>query len=105
LDRLSEPEQADIDHVFALLRTHGRTSLPKGISAPTLARVIETVRGSEADATAVDVAERAGISRGTARRYLEYLAGTGAVELSLRYGATGRPEHLYRWAGTVSTAR
>jgi two-component system CitB family response regulator len=105
LERLSEPEQADIDHVFSLLRTHGRTSLPKGISGPTLARVIRTMRGAGRETTAVDVAERAGISRGTARRYLEYLAGTGAVELSLRYGSTGRPEHLYRWAGTVSTAR
>jgi response regulator of citrate/malate metabolism len=104
LERLSEPEQADIDHVFSLLRTHGRTSLPKGISAPTLARVIDVVRAAEGEATAVDVAERAGISRGTARRYLEYLAATGAVELSLRYGTTGRPEHLYRWAGTVSAA-
>jgi response regulator of citrate/malate metabolism len=104
LERLSEPEQADIDHVFALLRTHGRASLPKGISAPTLARVIEALRAAEGDATAVGVSERAGISRGTARRYLEYLAATGAVELSLRYGVTGRPEHLYRWAGTVGAA-
>jgi response regulator of citrate/malate metabolism len=104
LDRLSEPEQADIDHVFALLRSHGRHSLPKGISAPTLARVVDAVRDAPRDTTAVDVAERAGISRGTARRYLEYLAATGAVELSLRYGVTGRPEHLYRWAGTVGAA-
>jgi len=104
LERLSEPEQADIDHVFALLRSHGRTSLPKGISAPTLARVIDAVRAAAGEATAVGVAGRAGISRGTARRYLEYLAATGAVELSLRYGVTGRPEHLYRWAGTVDAA-
>jgi len=104
LDRLSEPEQADIDHVFSLLRSHGRTSLPKGISALTLARVVEALRAGDEEATAVDVAERAGVSRGTARRYLEYLAATGAVELSLRYGATGRPEHLYRWTGSVSTS-
>jgi response regulator of citrate/malate metabolism len=97
LERLTEPEQADIDHVFSLLRTQGRKSLPKGISAPTLARVVDAVRESNGDATAIDVADRAGISRGTARRYLEYLAATGAVELSLRYGTTGRPEHLYRW--------
>lgn len=102
LERLSEPEQADIDHVFSLLRSHGQTALPKGISAPTLARVVEAVREQDGDATATDVAERAGISRGTARRYLEYLAATGAVELSLRYGASGRPEHLYRWAGGLS---
>ena len=104
LERLGQAEQADIDHVFSLLRTHGRTSLPKGISAPTLARVIETLRGAGGEATAVDVAERAGISRGTARRYLEYLAASGAAELSLRYGAAGRPEHLYRWTGPVGAA-
>jgi two-component system CitB family response regulator len=52
--------------------------------------------------TATEVAERAGISRGTARRYLEYLAAIGAIQLSLRYGVTGRPEHLYRWADRTS---
>jgi response regulator of citrate/malate metabolism len=97
LERLHEAEQADIDHVFSLLRAHGRKSLPKGISAPTLALVVEAVRAAAGEASAVDVARRAGISRGTARRYLEYLAATGAIDLSLRYGATGRPEHLYRW--------
>jgi predicted ArsR family transcriptional regulator len=43
-------------------------------------------------------AAKTGISRGTARRYFEYLAGSGLIELMLRYGATGRPEHLYRYA-------
>jgi response regulator of citrate/malate metabolism len=104
LDRLTEPEQADIDHVFSLLRSHGRTSLPKGISAPTLAKVIDSIRAAGGDSTAVEVADQAGISRGTARRYLEYLAATGAVELSLRYGATGRPEHLYRWAENIASS-
>jgi response regulator of citrate/malate metabolism len=98
LDRLREPEQEDIDHVFSLLRAHGRRSLPKGISAPTLALVIEALQQSDEEVTAVEVAARAGVSRGTARRYLEYLAATGATQLSLRYGATGRPEHLYRLA-------
>ena len=45
---------------------------------------------------AADVADRAGISRGTARRYLEFLASSGSLELTFRYGSTGRPEHLYR---------
>jgi response regulator of citrate/malate metabolism len=98
LDRLREPDQDDIDHVFSLLRAHGRKALPKGISAPTLALVVEALRATAGEVTANDVADRAGVSRGTARRYLEYLAATGAAELSLRYGATGRPEHLYRFA-------
>jgi response regulator of citrate/malate metabolism len=103
LERLREPEQEDIDHVFSLLRSHGRKSLPKGISAPTLALVVEALRAG-GEVTAVEVAERAGVSRGTARRYLEYLAATGASELTLRYGATGRPEHLYRWAESANAS-
>jgi response regulator of citrate/malate metabolism len=99
LDRIGEASQGEIDHLFSLLRSQGRTGLPKGISAPTLSIVVDTVRESGEELTAVEVAERAGISRGTARRYLEYLATLGSIDLSLRYGAAGRPEHLYRWAG------
>ena len=56
-----------------------------GISAPTLSLVVEALRDADGEVAAVDVAERAGISRGTARRYLEYLASLGSVELTLRY--------------------
>ena len=101
LERLREPDQHDIDHVFSLLRSHGRHGLPKGISAPTLETVVEALQRADEDITAVELAEETGISRGTARRYLEYLALTGAAELSLRYGAAGRPEHRYRWADRV----
>jgi response regulator of citrate/malate metabolism len=104
LERLREPDQHDIDHVFSLLRSHGRHGLPKGISAPTLETVVEALQRSEGEMTAVELAESTGISRGTARRYLEYLALTGAVELSLRYGSTGRPEHKYRWADRVTAS-
>lgn len=101
LERLRDPDQHDIDHVFSLLRSHGRHGLPKGISAPTLETVVDVLQRREGDVTAVELSEATGISRGTARRYLEYLALTGAVELSLRYGTTGRPEHRYRWADRV----
>ena len=90
--------QEDIDHVFSLLRTQGRHSLPKGISAPTLDPRRRGAARREGRGDRQRDRRRAGVSRGTARRYLEYLAATGAGELSLRYGATGRPEHLYRLA-------
>ncbi len=32
-------------------------------------------------------------------RYLADLARDGRVELSLKYGSTGRPEHRYAWRG------
>lgn len=45
--------------------------------------------------SAAEVAERVGVSRATAQRYLSSLADDGAVEIQLRYGTTGRPEHRY----------
>ncbi|HKP07007.1 MAG TPA: helix-turn-helix domain-containing protein, partial [Microbacterium sp.] len=38
---------------------------------------------------------RVGISRATAQRHLATLAARGQVEVRLRYGTTGRPEHRY----------
>jgi len=98
LEKMREANQEDVDKLFSLLRAEGREGLPKGISSPTLGLVVEALRDANDALTAIEVGERAGISRGTARRYLDYLATVGTVELSLRYGAAGRPEHLYRWA-------
>jgi response regulator of citrate/malate metabolism len=98
LEKMREASQEDVDKLFSLLRAEGRDGLPKGISSPTLGLVVEALRDATDALTAVEVGERAGISRGTARRYLDYLATVGTVELSLRYGAAGRPEHLYHWA-------
>jgi response regulator of citrate/malate metabolism len=39
--------------------------------------------------------QQIGISRTTARRYLEFLVSKGAVKPSLVYGSVGRPERLY----------
>jgi two-component system CitB family response regulator len=50
------------------------------------------------DVSAAAIAERIGISRSTAQRYLATLARQGDVELRLHYGSTGRPEHRYRAA-------
>jgi response regulator of citrate/malate metabolism len=105
LDRMGHASQHEIDRLYSLLRTHGTGGLPKGISAPTLALVVQTVEEAGADLSASDVAERTGVSRGTARRYLEYLVDAGLIELTLRYGATGRPEHLYRYVPVAARVR
>ena len=36
-----------------------------------------------------------GASRTTARRYLEYLVGTGELSAEVAYGSVGRPERQY----------
>ena len=98
LGRLREASQGDVDHLFSLLRSSPARAAEGDLGADPRPR---RGRGSQAAAevTRREVAERAGISRGTARRYLEYLETLGSVELSLRYGATGRPEHLYGGSG------
>jgi response regulator of citrate/malate metabolism len=92
------PEQADVDELFELLRAPSQSIArpAKGHSAPTLELVRNAVRASETDVSAAEVAERVGISRATAQRYLSYLARHGVVKLHLRYGTAGRPENRYR---------
>jgi response regulator of citrate/malate metabolism len=98
--RLTSLEQADQHDVDALYATLHAPTLPaspsKGHSAPTLAMVRDAVCESGQDVSAAEVAVLVGISRPTAQRYLSYLAQHGIVQLHLRYGSTGRPEHRYR---------
>ena len=46
-----------------------------------------------------EVAEACGVSRVSARRYLDFLSTRGLAQLRPKYGATGRPEHRYLWTG------
>jgi response regulator of citrate/malate metabolism len=99
LDQLgATPEQADVDELFHLLRTVPAAIArpPKGHSAPTLAVVLEAVRAGDGPMSAAEVAERVGVSRVTAQRYLSYLERHGVLALQLRYGTSGRPENRYR---------
>jgi response regulator of citrate/malate metabolism len=95
-----EADQSDVDALFGLLRGPAATpSVPsKGHSAPTLELVRNAVRAAGGDISAAEVADRIGISRPTAQRYLSYLTQHGVVRLQLKYGTTGRPEHRYTTA-------
>lgn len=88
--------QDDVDGLFGALRgTAPAGGLPKGISRESLDAVALVLQ--EAGRTAVEVATALGASRVTARRYLEYLVGTGLAVRHARYGTTGRPQTEYRW--------
>jgi two-component system CitB family response regulator len=65
----------------------------------TVRLVSDALRTATEPRTAAEVAAELGISRATAQRYLAALARDGTVEMRLRYGTTGRPEHRYRWLG------
>lgn len=75
--------------------TGGPGALPKGISEVTLRAVLSAL-DPVTPLSAVELAHRCEISRATARRYLDHLVETGAIDLAHRYGRRGRPEVLYR---------
>jgi response regulator of citrate/malate metabolism len=94
--------QDEVDRALATLRTpRVTTSLPKGLSGPTLEAVTRTLRESAEGLTATEAAAAVGISRITARRYLEHLVAAGRAARAPQYGQIGRPELQYRWISTV----
>jgi response regulator of citrate/malate metabolism len=86
--------QRDID---VIMRGGDRRpqQLPKGLSQETLATV-EAALARSPDSSAGELAESAGVSRVSARRYLEYLVAAGRASKSLDYATAGRPSTLYR---------
>ncbi|MFD2757851.1 response regulator [Gulosibacter faecalis] len=99
LDASGAATQSEIDAMFGALRPAPTGELPKGLSAQSLDAVLEVMR-SQGSVTAADAAERAGMSRVTARRYLEYLAEQGRIDRAAKYGTGGRPQSEYRWRTT-----
>lgn len=73
--------------------------LPKGLSPETAGSVERVLKGSGESVSASECAASVGVSRVSARRYLEHFVARGLAEVTLRYGATGRPERRYRWRG------
>ncbi|MEH7493515.1 response regulator [Neobacillus niacini] len=88
--------------VDKLLRKEGdggagneKSYLPKGIDPLTLEKVMEVLGKFEYGLTAESVAKEIGVSRTTARRYLEHLVSNESIEADLSYGTVGRPERVY----------
>lgn len=92
--------QSDVDQAFASLRAPSELPLPKGLSAATLGSVQDYLREHKEAVSAAEVMDALGMSRVTARRYLEYLADAGTALRTARYGTPGRPENEYRWNGS-----
>jgi response regulator of citrate/malate metabolism len=95
LERSPEADQGTVDALYGLLRSPAATSATRSNLPPTMARVLDIVRSSSTPLGAADVAQRLGVSRPTAQRYLAILVQKQAIDLDLAYGTTGRPEHRY----------
>lgn len=83
--------QREID---ALRGVGGVVALPKGLSEATLA-LVEKALWQAPGRTATEISEQVGLSRVSARRYLEHLVALDVAEAQPRYGGTGRPSIEY----------
>ncbi|MFI5427834.1 response regulator [Aeromicrobium sp. UC242_57] len=96
IDSLSDgsPDQAAIDRAFGAPPTTS-TTLPKGLSSG-----VGPPRGTRAGRrrwlSAAECGEQVGLSRVSARRYLEFFVDQGQAAVRLNYGSAGRPERRYR---------
>lgn len=74
----------------------GQSGLPKGIDPLTLQGIQDFLASSSPPGvTAMETGKAVGVSRSTARRYLEHLVSAGEVQAQLNYGEIGRPERRY----------
>jgi response regulator of citrate/malate metabolism len=91
--------QYDIDSTIALLRPDVRADsvASRATSLRTLDTVAAHLRTAAGPVTANEVAQALGISRVTARRYLEELTSRRMAAQTQRYGSSGRPRNLYHW--------
>ncbi len=97
LDKDREADQALVDSLFDSRAANVRRPPAAARQLPpTTARVLELVRASGHPVSAATVADQLGASRPTAQRHLALLVRRGHVELTIAYGGTGRPEHLFR---------
>lgn len=96
MTRIGKAEQSDVDRIFSALRSASNEPLPKGLSDTTLDLIVQVLGKSQSGLTASAVADAAGVSRVTARRYLDHMCQLGRAEVTMRYGGPGRPEHRYQ---------
>lgn len=90
-------DQSLVDSLFGRPGGPVQEVLPKGLGAETGRLVLAAVREA-GEVSSTECADLVGISRVSARRYLEHYLSTGALELRLQYGA-GRPERRYHLRG------
>lgn len=93
-------DQSNVDALYNL-QSKQFSSEPsaKGIETNTLELVQALfIKRPEVAHAVEDVVEQVGISKTTARRYLEYCVATQFVRVEMMYGNIGHPRRLYRKA-------
>lgn len=94
IENMKNVEQQDVDHLFQTVLKKGAVEqdVPKGIDPLTLQKIETELQEG---ITAEELGYQIGVSRTTARRYLEFMVSKGAIRAKLTYGTVGRPERRY----------
>lgn len=89
--------QRRIDQMFnTYARGEPMATLPAGIDELTLVKIRGLFEQPSASHTAESVAQEMGLSRTTARRYLEFCTAAQQLRAEIIYGKVGRPQRIYR---------
>jgi two-component system CitB family response regulator len=91
-------DQQEVDHLFQTVRKEVTVEkeIPKGIDPLTLQKIEAVIERKRVEGiTAEELGQHVGVSRTTARRYLEYMVPNGTIRAELAYGTVGRPERRY----------
>lgn len=100
--RIKEKERFNQDEIDEMIAVgSGRTNqepgdMPKNFNSQTRDLIINFLVGQSEASSAEQVAATVGVSRVTARRYLEYMLEQGQVVRSLDYLTVGRPVHRFK---------
>lgn len=101
IDGLTAPKSKSVNPTPQDLGLNQK-DLPKGLSEITLKQVLVYLAKSTHPLSAEEVAQGIGVSRVSARRYLDYLTRAGMAEVEAQYGSVGRPLNRYR-LGTLGS--
>ncbi|RTQ95448.1 response regulator [Lysinibacillus telephonicus] len=96
LEKSTHLEEHEIKEIWASSKEMLMNEFtPKGIDAITRSKVYDYLINYPEGTTAEALGKDLGMSRSTARRYLEHLVSENKVYTDLIYGTVGRPERRY----------
>ena len=95
LSHKSTLNQTDLDTMFSV-KTESQQDAPKNFHVQTMNSIVNFMLAQTEALSADEAAAGTGVSRVTARRYLEYLVTQGRLQMLLDYVAVGRPVHRFK---------
>jgi len=86
--------QEEIDEWFGY-QQEAELTLPKGLNDITMKQILDALNDIDGTITSEQLAQNVGMARVTVRKYLDFLANKGRVQIDLKYGTVGRPTKYY----------